>query len=114
MKLTNVTTMLKANAVKVLAATALAGALFTAAAPKAQAQQVRFGVQFGGPVVYGPRYVAPPVVVYGHRDYYEPYGYYHRDWDDRYHRDFDRRDYYRHDFDRHDFDHRDFDHRGWR
>jgi hypothetical protein len=112
MKLTNVTTMLKANAVKVLAATALAGALFTAAAPAAQAQHVAFGVQIGSPAYYGPRYVAPPVV-YGHRDFYDPYAYDHRDWDVRYHHNFDRRDDYRHDFDRHDYDRR-FDHRGWR
>jgi hypothetical protein len=113
MKLTNVTTMLKANAVKVLAVTALAGAFFAAAAPAAQAQHVAFGVQIGSPAYYGPRYVAPPVVVYDHRDYYEPYGYDHRGWDARYHHDFDRRDYDRHDFDRREYDHR-FDHRGWR
>jgi hypothetical protein len=97
MKLTNVSTMLKANAVKVLAATALAGALFTAAAPAAEAQRFAVGVRIGGPAYYGhayygPRYVAPvpPPVVYGYG--YPGYYGYHRDWR---------------------YDHR-FAHRGWR
>jgi hypothetical protein len=65
MKLSTLTAMLKSRTVKILAATALAGAALTAAVPAAQAQRVYFGVHVG------PRYVAPaPVVVYG----------YHRDW----------------------------------
>jgi hypothetical protein len=57
---------MKLNAVRVLAAATLAGAVLVAAAPAAQAQRVV--VRFGGPRVFyaGPRVVvAPPVAVYG-------------------------------------------------
>jgi hypothetical protein len=78
MKLSNVTaklTSLKSRTVKILAATALAGAALTAAAPVAQAQRVFVGVHFGGP-----RYFAPaPPVVYGPA-FYGGYGYRHDDW----------------------------------
>lgn len=80
MKLSTLTTKLtslKSRTVKILAATALAGAAFTAAVPAAQAQRVVFGVGFGH------RYVAPaPVYVgpaYGY-GYGAGYGYYHHDW----------------------------------
>jgi hypothetical protein len=73
MKLTNLTTTLKNNALKLLAVSALAGAAL-AATPAAQAQ-VRFGVVIGGPRYYAP---APPVV-YGY-----PYGYYHHPYFDHY------------------------------
>jgi len=84
MKLTNVTTFVKNNAVKMLATAALAGAALTAA-PAAQAQRVFFGVHVGGPVVYGPRYYAPapPVVVYGGPGYFYGHPYWHRGWDGR-------------------------------
>ncbi len=80
-------TGMKNTTVKVLAAATLAGALFTVAAPAAQAQRIFVGI--GGPRVYAP---PPPVVVY------RPYGFYdHRDygWHDR-------NDFYRH----HDWDRR--------
>jgi hypothetical protein len=110
MKLTTVTAMLKSNAVKLLAGAALAGAVLTAV-PAAQAQRVVFGVQFGGP-----RYYAPPPVVYDRPGYYDNYrhfdGWRNRD-DFRFHSDWrDRRDWERHDFGRRNFNHgRDFDHR---
>ena len=85
MKLTNLTTTLKHNAVKLLAAAALAGAVL--AAPAAQAQRVR--VFFGGPRFYRP---APPVV-YAGPGFYGHYGYWHRDW--RYDHHFDHRGYWR-------------------
>jgi hypothetical protein len=94
-------TCIKSNAVRVLAAATLAGALFTAAAPAAQAQRIVFGVGFGGPRFYRP---APPVIIYG-PGYY---GYRHFDgWRDR-------DDFYRHhdrDRDRDFRDHDRFDHR---
>ena len=67
MKLSNLNaklTGMKNTTVKVLAAATLAGALFTVAAPAAQAQRIFVGV---GPRFYAP---APPVVVY------RPYGFY--------------------------------------
>jgi hypothetical protein len=78
MKLSNVTaklTSIKSSALKVLAVTALAGAALTAATPAAQAQRVVVGVGFGGP-----RYIAPPVAVYGGPVFYGGYGYRHDDW----------------------------------
>jgi hypothetical protein len=78
-------TCMKGKAVRVLAASALAGAVLSAAAPAAQAQQIAFGVQFGGPRYYAPP--PPPVRVYdygyyrGYPAYTRPYGY--SDW--RYH-----------------------------
>ena len=82
MKLSNLTaklTCMKGKAVRVLAASALAGAVLTAAAPAAQAQRFAIGVQFGGPRYYAP---APPRV-YGYvpgyyGSYYHPY--YGGDW----------------------------------
>lgn len=93
-----------AGKVKVLAATAVAGAALMLASPAAQAQHVVFGVRLGAPAYVAP---APPVVFAG-PGYYG--GYYVRDydawrarfaWDHRFDRhDFDRRDFDRHDFDR--------------
>jgi hypothetical protein len=89
MKLSNLNaklTVMKNTTVKVLAAATLAGALFTVAAPAAQAQRIFVGI--GGPRFYAP---APPVVVY------RPYGFYghpYYGWHDR--DDF----YRRHDWDR--------------
>jgi hypothetical protein len=88
MKLSNVkaklTSGLKNKAVRVLAAGALAGAIFTAAAPAAQAQRVVVGVRFGGPRYFAP---PPPVRFYGGPVY--AYGYpYHDDW--RFRHDFHR------------------------
>jgi hypothetical protein len=97
MKLSNVTsklTSMKSSVVKVLAATALAGAVLVAAAPAAQAQRVVVGVRFGGP-----RYIAPPVA-YGYPVYVGPryYGWHGRDAYVR-HEDFYRGHYgYRHDY----------------
>jgi hypothetical protein len=73
-------TALQSKALKVLAAATLAGALLTAAAPAAEAQHFAVGVRVGGPVFFGPRYVAPapPVVVYGGPGFYGYYG--HPDW----------------------------------
>ena len=77
MKLSDVTaklTCMKGKAVRVLAASALAGAVLTAAVPAAKAQQFAFGVQFGGPRYYAPP--PPPPRVYGYG-----YGYgYHPDY----------------------------------
>jgi hypothetical protein len=86
MKLSTLTaklTSLKSNAVRVLAAATLAGAVL-AAAPAAQAQQFGFGVRIGGP-----RYYAPPPPFYGRPAYpYGFYGYDHRHFDDwRFHHD---------------------------
>jgi hypothetical protein len=91
MKLANFTakvTGMKFNAVRVLAAATLAGAVLTAAAPAAQAQ--RFVVGFGGPRVFvgGPVMVAaPPVVVYAQPGFYG-YGNGYRHDDVRFRRDF--------------------------
>ena len=84
MKLSNVfakLTCIKVNAVRVLATAAVAGAVFAAAAPAAEAQHFAVGVRIGGPVVVAPRpiYERGPVFVepraYGHefygRDFYE-------------------------------------------
>lgn len=76
MKLSNITaklTFLKGKAVRVLAASALAGAVLTAAAPAAKAQHFAIGVQFGGP-----RYVAPAPPVYGYGYGYAPGYWEHR------------------------------------
>jgi hypothetical protein len=77
-------TGMKFNAVRVLAAATLAGAVLIAAAPAAQAQHVRVMVGFGGPRVFvgGPRVViaAPPIVVYGQPGFYGGYGYRGQDW----------------------------------
>lgn len=85
MKLTTVTTMLKNNAVKLLATAALAGAALTTAAPAAQAQRVFFGVRLGGPVVVAPAPVyapAPaPVFYYGYGPHYYGHPYFwHGRW----------------------------------
>ena len=83
MKLSTITaklTSLKSHAVKALAVAALAGAA-VAAAPAAQAQRV---------VVVGPRFIGPPVRVYGGPVFYG------------------RPDYWRF---HHDYR---FEHRGWR
>jgi hypothetical protein len=89
MKLSNVIsklTSMKSSVVKVLAATALAGAVLVAAAPAAQAQRVVVGVRFGGPryVVAPPAYGYPAYVGpryygwHGHEDFYRGrYGYRH-------------------------------------
>ena len=106
MKLSDVTaklTCMKGKAVRVLAASALAGAVLSAAAPAAQAQQFGIGVQFGGPRYYAPP--PPPPRVYGgyvqgygpgYRPYYGDWRYRnyvrHEEWD-RYHYD---RDHFRH------------------
>jgi len=100
---------LSARIAKVLAGTAVVGAVLMLAAPAAQAQHVAFGVTIGAPV-----YAAPaPVVVFRGPGYYD--GVYVRDYNgwrahqvwlrdhrfDRNRRDFDR--------DRHfDRDHRDY------
>lgn len=71
MKLSEITaklTCMKSKAVRVLAASALAGAVLTAAAPAAKAQHFAIGVQFGGQ-----RYYAPPPPVYPAYGY--AYGY---------------------------------------
>jgi hypothetical protein len=94
MKAANLTakvTGMKFNAVRVLAAATLAGAVLMAAVPAAQAQ--RF-VRFGGPRVFvgvAPVVVAaPPVGIYaGPPVVYGGYGYAHYDWRAR--RDFRRR-----------------------
>jgi hypothetical protein len=70
MKLTNV---FKTQAMKVLAAGTLAGAMLTAAVPAAQAQRVVVGVRVGPPAYFIP---GPPVRVYGGPVFYG----YHRDW----------------------------------
>lgn len=80
MKLSNVTsklTSMKSSVVKVLAATALAGAVLVAAAPAAQAQRVVVGVRFGGP-----GYVVAPPVAYGYPVYVGPryYGWHGHDF----------------------------------
>jgi hypothetical protein len=88
MKLTNLTTTLKNNAVKLLAVSALAaGAL--AATPAAQAQ-VHFGVFVGGPRYYRP---APPPAYYGYGyGYGRPNIYAYDRWHyDRFDHRFDRR-----------------------
>jgi hypothetical protein len=77
MKLTNLTTKMKSNAVRVLAAATLAGAFLAAAAPAAQAEQFGIGVRIGGPRYFVPP--PPPPRFYG-----PVYGYYgwraHEDW----------------------------------
>jgi len=75
-------TALKTKALKVLTAATLAGALFTAAAPAAQAQQFGVAVHVGGPYGGGSRYFAPPPprVIYGGPVFYGGYRDYHRDW----------------------------------
>ncbi|HEY4354335.1 MAG TPA: hypothetical protein VGN16_01195 [Acidobacteriaceae bacterium] len=63
MKLSDITaklTCIKGNAIRVLAATVLAGAALTAAAPAAEAQHFAVGVRIGGP-----RYVVPAPAYYG-------------------------------------------------
>ena len=86
MKLSNFTaklTGMKSNAIRVLAAATLAGAVLAVAAPAAQAQRVV--VRYGGPRYFAPAprvVIAPPVVVYGQPGFY---GYDHRDW--RFHHD---------------------------
>jgi hypothetical protein len=88
MKLANLKaklTGMKSNAVRVLAAATLAGAVLAVAAPAAEAQRVV--VRYGGPRYFAP---APPIRVYGGPVLAPEY--YHRDW--RY----DHRDWrYRHD-----------------
>jgi hypothetical protein len=98
MKLTNVATILKSKAVRVLAAATLAGAVLTAAAPAAQAQRFVVGVRVGGP-----RYVAPAPVYYGyapgyfdHRRFDEHEAWIRHEQFDRFHdRRFDNRDHRR-------------------
>jgi hypothetical protein len=85
MKLSNVPaklTWMQSKAVRILAATTLAGAMFAAAAPAASAQQVFVGAHFSGPY----RYVAPapPVRFVRHDDW----RYRHDDW--RFHHDYRR------------------------
>jgi len=72
---------LKTRTTKIIAAMALVAGALTLAAPAAQAQRVYFGAHFG------PRYVVPGPVYYGH-PYYGYYGhpYWHHDY---------RRGYYR-------------------
>ena len=117
MKLSTLTAKLtETKAVRALAITAVAGAALMMAAPAAQAQHVRFGVQFGAPV-----YVAPqPEVVYTQPGYYYGGDRYaawraHEAWErqeawEHAHR-FDRDDFRRRDFDRDRFDHDRYDRR---
>lgn len=104
MKLSTVRAKLTgSNAVRALAITAVAGAALTMGAPKAQAQHVAFGVQFGVPA-----YVAPaPEVVYTQPGYY--YGDRYAAW--RAHEAWERHEAWEHArrFDRDDFRGRDFD-----
>jgi hypothetical protein len=104
MKLSALTTKLtcvQSKVVRALAAATLAGAVLTAAAPAAQAQQFSVGVQIGGP-----RYVAP---AYGYGpSFYERQRFEearrHEEWLRQ--REFDRHE-------RFDRDHH-FDNRGYR
>jgi hypothetical protein len=75
MKLSTLRTGLKSNALKLLAAATLAGAVFTVATPAAQAQQAF--VRFGGPHFYRP---APPIVIDRGPVYH--YGWDHRRYED--------------------------------
>jgi uncharacterized membrane protein len=73
MKVTTITKQLKMRTIGLLAAATLAGAVLTAAAPAAQAEQFGVGIRIGGPRYFAPVppprvYVAPP---YG----YPLYGY---------------------------------------
>ena len=114
MKLSNVfakLTCIKTHAVRVLATAAVAGAVFAAAAPAAEAQHFAVGVRIGGPVQvapapvydrgpipYGAReeFYAPGPVVYGH-DFHD------RDFRDSRDRDFrDRAFYERRRFEEHE------------
>jgi hypothetical protein len=76
MKLETVKTVVKNNAIKLLATAALAGAALTTATPAAQAQRVYFGVNVGGPAYY--YRPAPPVYrpyfAHGYWYYHHPYG----------------------------------------
>lgn len=71
----NTLASIKGNAVRVLAAGMLAGAVLTAAAPAAKAQHFAVGVQFGAPAYVPP----PPPRVYGYGAY--PGYWEHRRWE---------------------------------
>ncbi len=91
MKLSGIATKLtgiQGKAVRVLAAGMLAGAVLTAVAPAAQAQQFGVGVQFG------PRYapVPPPRFGYGYGPHYGYPGY----WEHRRFEDERRAEFFRH------------------